>query len=54
MGLVGAIFVGPRIGRFEEDGESKPIQGHDMSAVSMGTFFLWFGWCVGGRGFGGI
>lgn len=42
-GLIGAIAVGPRMGRFE-DGVGKEIPGHDVSSVSLGTFMLWFGW----------
>ena len=43
MGLVGAVLCGPRLGRFEE-GQVKAFPGHDMASVSIGTFFLWFGW----------
>jgi len=43
MGLVGATLCGPRIGRFE-DGEPKALPGHDITSVSIGTLFLWFGW----------
>ncbi len=49
MGLVGATIVGPRIGRFE-DGRVKELPGHDVSSVSLGTLFMWFGWCVGAGG----
>ncbi|GIL81282.1 hypothetical protein Vretimale_1094 [Volvox reticuliferus] len=42
-GLVGAIFCGPRMGRFE-DGVHKDIPGHDVSSVSLGSLMLWFGW----------
>lgn len=45
MGLVGATIVGPRIGRFE-DGRVKELPGHDVSSVSLGTLFMWFGWWV--------
>lgn len=43
MGLIGATFVGPRIGRFD-DGAAKHMPGHDVSSVSLGTLFLFFGW----------
>ncbi|KAG2499743.1 hypothetical protein HYH03_002676 [Edaphochlamys debaryana] len=42
-GLIGAILVGPRMGRFE-DGVCKEIPGHDVSSVSLGSLMLWFGW----------
>ncbi len=41
--MVGALFVGPRLGRFE-DGIVKALPGHDMAFVTLGTFMLWFGW----------
>eukprot|EP01095_Lingulamoeba_sp_RSL-Kostka_P013850 TRINITY_DN5847_c3_g1_i1.p1 TRINITY_DN5847_c3_g1~~TRINITY_DN5847_c3_g1_i1.p1 ORF type:complete len:469 (+),score=135.48 TRINITY_DN5847_c3_g1_i1:340-1746(+) len=41
-GLVGAILVGARIGRFEE-GKTVPIPGHSTVLVTIGFFILWFG-----------
>jgi hypothetical protein len=43
IGLVGAALCGPRLGRFE-DGKPKPMPGHDVSSVAMGTILVWFGW----------
>lgn len=43
FGLVGAVMVGPRLGRFDE-GVVKDLPGHDMAFVTLGTFMLWFGW----------
>lgn len=43
-GLVGAWVVGPRRGRFNETGESRPIPGHSITFVVLGTFILAFGW----------
>jgi ammonium transporter, Amt family len=43
-GLVGAAFVGPRLGRFEDDGKPATIPRHDVSCVCIGTLMLWFGW----------
>ncbi|GBF97250.1 ammonium transporter [Raphidocelis subcapitata] len=43
FGIVGAVFVGPRLGRFEE-GVVKDMPGHDMGWVTIGTLSLWFGW----------
>ncbi|MCS6871277.1 MAG: ammonium transporter [Anaerolineae bacterium] len=42
IGLMGAIFLGPRLGRFGKD--AKPMLGHNMTAATLGTFILWFGW----------
>jgi Amt family ammonium transporter len=43
-GLVGAKMVGPRQGRFDENGNSTPIPGHSMLLAVLGTLFLAFGW----------
>ena len=42
-GLVGALTVGPRDGRFEDpdDDQFKP---HNVTLQALGTFILWFGW----------
>ncbi len=42
--LAMALIIGPRIGKFNRDGSSNPIIGHDMSAVLIGCFILAFGW----------
>jgi Amt family ammonium transporter len=42
IGLMGAIFLGPRLGRFGKD--AKPMLGHNMTAATLGVFILWFGW----------
>jgi Amt family ammonium transporter len=43
-GLVGAKMVGPRRGRFDENGDSQPIPGHSMLLAVLGTLVLAFGW----------
>eukprot|EP01026_Neomeris_dumetosa_P057864 TRINITY_DN534_c0_g1_i4.p1 TRINITY_DN534_c0_g1~~TRINITY_DN534_c0_g1_i4.p1 ORF type:complete len:545 (+),score=79.52 TRINITY_DN534_c0_g1_i4:191-1636(+) len=43
-GMWGALFVGPRMGRFNHDGEPQPIPGHNASLAILGVFILWFGW----------
>lgn len=43
-GLVGAILLGPRLGRFDSEGKVVPIPGHSATLVTLGTFMLWFGW----------
>jgi Amt family ammonium transporter len=43
--LAGIIAVGPRLGRFDKrTGETRPIQGHNLTLVGIGGFILWFGW----------
>jgi ammonium transporter, Amt family len=42
--LVGAIILGPRIGKYAKDGSVQPIPGHSMPMVTIGVFLLWFGW----------
>ncbi len=44
IGLVGAKLVGPRVGKYNPDGTSNPIPGHNLSFVVCGTFILAFGW----------
>jgi len=43
-GLVAARMVGPRRGRFDENGDSQPIPGHSMLLAVLGTLILAFGW----------
>lgn len=46
--LVGAIMVGPRIGKYtkNKDGSIKvnAIPGHSLTLGALGCFILWFGW----------
>eukprot|EP00127_Corallochytrium_limacisporum_P006296 Clim_evm7s225 gene=Clim_evmTU7s225 len=42
-GLVGAIAIGPRIGRFDEAGRPLPMPGHSTVLAALGGFILWFG-----------
>ena len=42
--LVGAIMVGPRIGKYAADGSVHAIPGHSMPLATLGMFILWFGW----------
>ena len=43
-GLVGAIFLGPRIGKYGKDGKPRAILGHSITLGALGVFILWFGW----------
>lgn len=42
--FAGAAIVGPRIGKFNKDGKSKAIPGHNLTIAALGIFILWFGW----------
>lgn len=46
--LIGAIIVGPRIGKFTKDKKGKTvvhaIHGHSLTLGALGVFILWFGW----------
>ncbi len=42
--LVGARMLGARIGKFGKDGSVRPIPGHSIPMVALGTFILAFGW----------
>ncbi|MCB1174024.1 MAG: ammonium transporter [Leptospiraceae bacterium] len=44
LGLTGAIMLGPRSGKYQNDGRIRPIFGHNMSMAALGVFLLWFGW----------
>ncbi len=42
--LAGIQIVGPRIGKYDEDGKPQNIPGSSMVAGALGVFILWFGW----------
>ena len=44
LAFVGAIALGPRIGKYAKDGTSRAIPGHNLMAAALGVFILWFGW----------
>ncbi len=44
MAFVGAKYVGPRAGKFGADGSVRPIPGHNIPMVVLGTLILAFGW----------
>jgi ammonium transporter, Amt family len=43
-GLAGALLLGPRLGKFNADGEPNAIPGHNMAYTTLGVLILWFGW----------
>ena len=42
--LAGAIVLGPRIGKYKDDGSVNPMPGSNMPLATLGTFILWLGW----------
>ena len=64
--LIGAAFLGPRIGKYDYDKNGKivkvnAIPGHSLTLGALGTFILWFGWygfngaaCTQLNGVGGL
>jgi len=47
--LIGAAFLGPRIGKFKKDKSGKVIKvnaipGHNLTIGALGVFILWLGW----------
>ena len=42
--LAGAIILGPRIGKYKDDGSVNPMPGSNMPLATLGTFILWLGW----------
>ncbi len=42
--LMGAMFLGPRIGRYDENGNPRAIPGHSIPFATLGVFILWVGW----------
>ena len=44
LALVGAKMIGPRLGKYNKDGSSNAIPGHNLPFAVLGTFVLAFGW----------
>ena len=42
--LIGAKILGPRIGKYDEEGKPRAILGHNLSIAALGVFILWFCW----------
>ena len=42
-GLVGAMLLGPRIGKYA-DGKPQAMPGHNMAIATLGALVLWIGW----------
>ena len=44
LALTGAIVLGPRMGKYDSDGNPRPIAGHNLPLAALGVFILWLGW----------
>ena len=42
--FIGAKILGPRIGKYSQDGKAKAIPGHNITIGALGVFILWFCW----------
>lgn len=42
--MMGAVMLGPRLGKYGKDGRVMPIPGHSIALGTIGVFVLWFGW----------
>lgn len=42
--FIGAAMLGPRVGKYDENGKSRAILGHNIPIAALGVFILWFGW----------
>ena len=42
--LMGALFLGPRIGKYDKEGNPRAIPGHSMPLAITGVFILFIGW----------
>ncbi len=42
--LMGAIVLGPRIGKYDKDGNPRAIPGHSIPFAIIGVFILFIGW----------
>ena len=42
--FIGAAILGPRIGKYDKDGNPRAIPGHSLTLGALGVFILWFCW----------
>lgn len=42
--LAAAIVLGPRLGKYDQNGAAVAIPGHNLPLAAVGGFILWFGW----------
>jgi Amt family ammonium transporter len=44
MALAGVLAVGPRLGKYDENGQSRPMPAHNFPLAALGVLVLWLGW----------
>jgi Amt family ammonium transporter len=44
LAFITCYMIGPRIGKYDEEGNPRPIFGHHVPMMMVGTFILAFGW----------
>ena len=44
LAFVGAVMIGPRLGKYNKDGSPNAIPGHNIPMAVVGCFILAFGW----------
>lgn len=44
IACLGAALLGPRIGKYDKNGKARAIPGHNITAMALGVFILWFCW----------
>src|SRR5574344_1928023 len=44
LAFLGAIALGPRLGKYDKNGKSRAIPGHSLTLGALGVFILWMGW----------
>ena len=42
--LMGAAFLGPRMGKYTSEGQVSALPGHNLSIATLGCLILWIGW----------
>ncbi|MDX6380625.1 MAG: ammonium transporter, Amt family, partial [Rubrobacteraceae bacterium] len=42
--LAGTLLLGPRIGKYDDEGNPQTIPGHNMPLAVLGVIILWIGW----------
>ncbi len=42
--LAGTLLLGPRIGKYDDEGRPQIIPGHNMPLAVLGVIILWIGW----------
>ena len=42
--LAGTLLLGPRIGKYDDQGNPQTIPGHNMPLAVLGVIILWIGW----------